>query len=185
MLQELQLNSVCFVQVCFVMVDKFIIVLVFSIWNATWKIGTWIVKLCHSRVATSEGKVRKKKIFSWSPSPCILVREKSGNFEKMSGNFSHFTHVRELSGNFVMSCQGIVRECYHDIIFRLKPPDQTRVSTDISDHFFVWVRGKGQGNKSEGGGEQEKDRSSNRVKEERGVWFVLRKKGLQIFREGN
>ena len=68
-----------------------------------------------------------------------------------------------MSGNFVMSCQGIVRECYHYVIFRLKPPDQTTVNfcTDISDYFFVWVRGKGQGNKSEGGGEQEKDRSSN------------------------
>ena len=30
------------------------------------------------------------------------VREKSGNFEKMSGNFCHFTHVRELSGNFII-----------------------------------------------------------------------------------
>ena len=42
----------------------------------------------------------------------------SGNFEKMLGNFGYLTHVRELSGNFVMSCQGIVREFCHDIIFR-------------------------------------------------------------------
>ena len=42
----------------------------------------------------------------------------SGNFEKMSGNFGHLTHIRELSGNFVMSCQGIVRKFCHDIIFR-------------------------------------------------------------------
>ena len=48
--------------------------------------------------------------------------------KKMSGNFSHFTHVRELSGNFVMSCQGIVREFYHDIFFRLKPPSHDKGS---------------------------------------------------------
>ena len=41
--------------------------------------------------------------------------EKSGNFEKMSGNFGHLTHVRELSGNFVMSCWGIAREFCYDI----------------------------------------------------------------------
>ena len=34
----------------------------------------------------------KNKIFS-----------RSGNFEKMSGNFVHLTNVRELSGNFVMT----------------------------------------------------------------------------------
>ena len=44
------------------------------------------------------------------------VREKSGNFEKMSGNFGNLAHVRELSGKFVMSCQGIVREFCHGII---------------------------------------------------------------------
>ena len=33
---------------------------------------------------------------------------RSGNFKKMSGNFGYLTHVRELSGNFVMSCQGIL-----------------------------------------------------------------------------
>ena len=37
----------------------------------------------------------KTKIF-------LQVREKSGNFEKMSGNFGHFTNVKELSANFVM-----------------------------------------------------------------------------------
>ena len=45
--------------------------------------------------------VREKQNF-------LQVREKSGNFEKTSGNFGHLTHVRELSGNFVMSCQGIL-----------------------------------------------------------------------------
>ena len=74
------------------------------------------------RVATCQGNVREKQNF-------LQAREKSGNFEKMSGNFSHFTHVRELSGNFVMSCQGIVRECYHDIIFRLKPPSYDKGCT--------------------------------------------------------
>ena len=37
-------------------------------------------------------KSGKNKIFS-----------RSGNFEKMSGNFGHFTNVREMSGNFVMT----------------------------------------------------------------------------------
>ena len=74
------------------------------------------------RVATCQGNVREKQNF-------LQVREKSGNFEKMSGNFGHFTHVRELSGNFVMSCQGIVREFYHDIIFRLKLPTFDKGST--------------------------------------------------------
>ena len=57
----------------------------------------------------------KNKIF-------LRVREKSGNFKKNSGNFGHLTHVRELSRDFVISCQGIVREFCHDIIFRLKFP---------------------------------------------------------------
>ena len=42
---------------------------------------------------------RKNKIFFKS--------EKSGNFEKMSGNLGYLTHVREFLGNFVVSCQGI------------------------------------------------------------------------------
>ena len=42
------------------------------------------------------GKVREKQNF-------LQVRELSGNFEKMSGNFVHLTSVRELSGNFVMT----------------------------------------------------------------------------------
>ena len=59
-----------------------------------------------NRVATCQGNVREKQNF-------LQVREKSGNFEKMSRNLVHLTHVRELSRNFVMSCQGIVREfCY-------------------------------------------------------------------------
>ena len=37
-------------------------------------------------------KSGKNKIFS-----------RSGNFEKMSGNFGHLTNVREMSGNFVMT----------------------------------------------------------------------------------
>ena len=48
------------------------------------------------RVATCQGKVREKQNF-------LQVRELSGNFEKMSGNFGHFTNVREMSGNFVMT----------------------------------------------------------------------------------
>ena len=48
------------------------------------------------RVATCQGKVREKQNF-------LQVRELSGNFEKMSGNFSHLTNVREMSGNFVMT----------------------------------------------------------------------------------
>ena len=47
----------------------------------------------------------------------LQAREKSGNFEKMSGNFGNLTHARELSGNFVMLCQGIVREFCYDIYF--------------------------------------------------------------------
>ena len=56
------------------------------------------------------GNVRKKQNF-------LQVREKSGNFEKMSGNFCHLTHVKELSGNFVMPCQGIVMKFCYDIYF--------------------------------------------------------------------
>ena len=41
-------------------------------------------------------KSRKKQNFH-------QVRELSGNFEKMSGNFVHLTNVRELSGNFVIT----------------------------------------------------------------------------------
>ena len=48
------------------------------------------------RVATCQGKVREKQNF-------LRVRELSGNFEKMLGNFVHLTNVRELSGNFVMT----------------------------------------------------------------------------------
>ena len=59
------------------------------------------------------------------------VREMSGKNKifSRSGNFGHFTHVRELSGNFMMSCQGIVREFYHDINFRLKLPSFDKGST--------------------------------------------------------
>ena len=41
-----------------------------------------------SRVATCQGKVREKQNL-------LQVRELSGNFEKMSGNFGHLTNVRE------------------------------------------------------------------------------------------
>ena len=50
----------------------------------------------NNRVATCQGKVREKQNF-------LQVRELSGNFEKMSGNFGHLTNVREMSGNFVMT----------------------------------------------------------------------------------
>ena len=53
------------------------------------------VKYGIHRVATCQGKVREKQNF-------LQVRELSGNFEKMSGNFGHLTNVREMSGNFVM-----------------------------------------------------------------------------------
>ena len=48
------------------------------------------------RVATCQGNVREKQKF-------LQVRELSGNFEKMSGNFDHLANVRELSGNFAMT----------------------------------------------------------------------------------
>ena len=41
-------------------------------------------------------RVREKQNF-------LQVRELSGNFEKMSGNFGYLTNVREMSGNFVMT----------------------------------------------------------------------------------
>ena len=45
------------------------------------------------RVATCQRNVKEKQNF-------LQVREKSWNFEKMSGRFDYLTHVRELSGNF-------------------------------------------------------------------------------------
>ena len=69
---------------------------------------SWLHATCHnceqpasfmyrtSRVATCQGKVREKQNF-------LQVRELSGNFEKMSGNFGRLTNVREMSGNFVMT----------------------------------------------------------------------------------
>ena len=48
------------------------------------------------RVATRQGKNEGKTKFSPGQG---IVRE----FWKMSGNFCHLTHVRELSGNFVMT----------------------------------------------------------------------------------
>ena len=55
-----------------------------------------VFQKCKHRVATCQGKVREKQNF-------LHVRELSGNFEKMSGNFGHLTNVREMSGNFVMT----------------------------------------------------------------------------------
>ena len=43
----------------------------------------------------------KHKIFSRSGKSQEILK-------KMSGKFDHFTNVRELLGNFVMSCQGIL-----------------------------------------------------------------------------
>ena len=56
------------------------------------------ISLHEYRVTTCQRNVREKQNF-------LQDREKSGNFEKMSGNFGHLTHVKELPGNFVMSCQ--------------------------------------------------------------------------------
>ena len=49
----------------------------------------------------------------------------------MSGNCQGILlcHVRELSGNFVMACQGIVWDFCHDIIFRLKFQSYDKGST--------------------------------------------------------
>ena len=52
----------------------------------------------------------KNKIFSRS-------WKSQGILKKMSGNFDHLTYARELSGNFVMSCHGIVRGfCCNSIV---------------------------------------------------------------------
>ena len=63
----------------------------------------WRIRIPRERAAqryTGLPRVReksgKKQIF-------LQVRELSGNFEKMSGNFGHLTNVREMSGNFVMT----------------------------------------------------------------------------------
>ena len=61
-----------------------------------FKRGVMVNKFWDIRVATCQGKVREKQNF-------LQVRELSGNFEKMSGNFGHLTNVREMSGNFVMT----------------------------------------------------------------------------------
>ena len=51
----------------------------------------------------------------------------------------HMTHVRELSGNFVMTCQGIVMEFSHDINFRLKHPSNEKGSTwVVFIEMFLW-----------------------------------------------
>ena len=82
------------------------------------------VLYCHKisglpRVREMSGK---NKIFSRSG-------KSQGILKKMSGNFGHMTHVRELSGNFMMLCQGIVREFCCDIIFKLKLPSYDTGST--------------------------------------------------------
>ena len=38
----------------------------------------------------------------------LQVREKSENFEKMSENFGHLTHVREFCGIMSRNCLGIL-----------------------------------------------------------------------------
>ena len=58
------------------------------------------------RVATCQGKVREKHNF-------LQVRELSGNFKKMSGNFGHLTNVREMSGNFVMTINFFSEHGWH------------------------------------------------------------------------
>ena len=69
------------------------------------------------QVITGLPHVREKQNFP-------QVREKSGNFEKMSGNFGLLTLVREfghaMSGNFVMK-----------FFFRLKLPSYDEGSTSI------------------------------------------------------
>ena len=53
--------------------------------------GVTMLQGCHV-----SGKSQEKQNF-------LQVRELSGNFEKMSGNFGHLINVRELSGNFVIT----------------------------------------------------------------------------------
>ena len=59
---------------------------------------------CH----VCQENVREKQNF-------LQVREKSGNFEKMSGNFDHLTHIRKFCHVMLGNCQGIlschVRNC--------------------------------------------------------------------------
>ena len=66
------------------------------------------------KVATCQGKVRGKQIF-------LQVRELSGNFEKMSGNFVHLTNVREFC---------------HDSSFLVAPAAQ---QSDLSSDYGIWV----------------------------------------------
>ena len=92
----------------------------FTIFHSNLPIG-----ISH-RVATCQGNVREKQNF-------LQVREKSGNF-------GHLTHVRELSGNFVMSCQGIVRKFCHDIILRLKLPSYDKCFFFVLVNIFIFYK---------------------------------------------
>ena len=67
----------------------------------------------YQRVATCQGNVREKTKFSPG-------RGKVREFWKNVREFGLLTHVKELSVNFAMLCQGIVREFFYDIFFRLK-----------------------------------------------------------------
>ena len=59
------------------------------------------IKIIHVQIFSSGlPRVREK---SGKNKNFLQVRELSGNFEKMSGNFGHLTNVREMSGNFVMT----------------------------------------------------------------------------------
>ena len=80
---------------------------------------TLILKPRLPRVREMSGK---NKIFSRSG-------KSQGIWKKMSGKFGHLAHVRELSGNFVMSCQGIVREFVITLFFTLKFPPYDKGST--------------------------------------------------------
>ena len=60
----------------------------------------------------------KNKIFSRSGKSQGILRKCRG-----------ILAVWPMSGNFVMSCQGIVREFCHDIIYRLKLPSYDKGST--------------------------------------------------------
>ena len=90
-------------------------------WTLTEELLTGRTKIPFSGLPRVREMSEKNKI---SPGQGKVV-----NFEKMSGNIGHLTHVREMSGNFVMLCQGIVREFCHDIIFRSKLPSYDKSCT--------------------------------------------------------
>ena len=82
-----------------------------------------------SNVATCQGKVRGKQNF-------LQVRELSGNFEKMSGNFGHLTNVREMSGNFVMTINFFLKMISLFLLAYFFPSPKILVSlTSLSIHY--------------------------------------------------